>query len=186
MSNHWKVVIIGDGFGGLTASQHLRSDLVDVTPIDRRNYHLFQPLLYQVANGSLEPGEIAAPSRGVLSRQRNMRVSLGNVVAVDPNSEHVLLENGAIPCPEADANFGGSTRTENLPCAGGLLLILAGDVVFLHAGLQGRPLQAEPGSAAGADSTLNSGRSRRSSGPLLKITDRSTTFRNSRMLPGQS
>jgi NADPH-dependent 2,4-dienoyl-CoA reductase/sulfur reductase-like enzyme len=126
MSNHWKVVIIGDGFGGLTASQHLRSDLVDVTPIDRRNYHLFQPLLYQVANGSLEPGEIAAPSRGVLSRQRNMRVSLGNVVAVDPNSEHVLLENGAIPCPEADANFGGSTRTENLPCAGGLLIDTGG------------------------------------------------------------
>ena len=107
---HWKVVIIGGGFGGLTASQHLKSDLVDVTLIDRRNYHLFQPLLYQVANGLLEPGEIAAPLRGVLSRPRKRRVLLGNVVDVDPNSEHVLLENGAIPCAEADANFGCSTR----------------------------------------------------------------------------
>jgi NADH:ubiquinone reductase (H+-translocating) len=97
MSTIWKVVIIGGGFGGLTASQNLKSDLVDVTQLDRRNYHLFQALLYQVANGSLEPGEIAAPLRGVLSRQRNRRVLLGDVVDVDPNSEHVLLENRAIP-----------------------------------------------------------------------------------------
>ena len=62
-----------------------------------------------------------APLRGVLSRQRKTHVSLGNVVDVDPNSEHVLLENRAIPCAEADANFGGSSRAEHLPCAGGLL-----------------------------------------------------------------
>jgi NADH dehydrogenase len=69
MSKPWKVVIVGGGFGGLSAAQHLNSNLVDVTLIDRRNYHLFQPLLYQVATGSLSAGEIAAPLRGVLSRQ---------------------------------------------------------------------------------------------------------------------
>ena len=73
MSNPWKVVIGGGGFGGLYAAQQLKSDRVDVTLIDRRNYHLFQPLLYQVATGSLAPGEIAAPLRSVLSRQRNAR-----------------------------------------------------------------------------------------------------------------
>ena len=55
------MIIVGGGFGGLRAAQSLKSDLVDVTLIDRRNYHLFQPLLYQVATGSLSPGEISAP-----------------------------------------------------------------------------------------------------------------------------
>jgi NADH dehydrogenase len=96
MSSPWKVVIVGGGFGGLNAAQQLKSDRVDVTLIDRRNYHLFQPLLYQVATGSLAPGEIAAPLRSVLSRQRNTRVLLGNVVDVDPDSKHVFLEDGAI------------------------------------------------------------------------------------------
>ena len=92
----WKVVIIGGGFGGLRAAQHLKSDLVDVTLVDRRNYHLFQPLLYQVATGSLSPGEIAAPLRGVLGGQKNTRVLLGTVVDVDPQSKRVFLEDGAI------------------------------------------------------------------------------------------
>jgi NADH dehydrogenase len=96
MSTRWKVVIVGGGFGGLYAAQQLKSDRVDVTLIDRRNYHLFQPLLYQIATGSLAPGEIAAPLRSVLSRQRNTRVLLGNVVDVDPDSKHVFLEDGAI------------------------------------------------------------------------------------------
>ncbi len=74
MSKPWKVVIVGGGFGGLRAAQNLRSDLVDVTLVDRRNYHLFQPLLYQVATGSLSPGEIASPHLGVLSGQKNTRV----------------------------------------------------------------------------------------------------------------
>ena len=69
MSKPWNVVIVGGGFGGLRAAQNLRSDLVDVTLVDRRNYHLFQPLLYQVATGSLSPGELASPLRGVLSGQ---------------------------------------------------------------------------------------------------------------------
>ena len=79
MSKPWKVVIVGGGFGGLRAAQNLRSDLVDVTLVDRRNYHLFQPLLYQVATGSLSPGEIASPLRGILSGQKNTRVLLGTV-----------------------------------------------------------------------------------------------------------
>jgi len=96
MSEPWKVVIVGGGFGGLSAAQHLKSDLVDVTLIDRRNYHLFQPLLYQVATGSLSAGEIASPLRSVLRRRKNTRVWLGTVVDVDPDSKHVLLEDGAV------------------------------------------------------------------------------------------
>jgi NADH dehydrogenase len=96
MSERRKVVIIGGGFGGLSAAQHLNSNLVDVTLIDRRNYHLFQPLLYQVATGSLSPGEIASPLRGVLSRQKNTRVWLGTVVDVDPDLKRVILADGAM------------------------------------------------------------------------------------------
>src|SRR6201993_249547 len=95
MSEKSKVIIIGGGFGGLSAAQALKSAPVDVTLIDRRNYHLFQPLLYQVATGSLSPGEIAAPLRGVLSRQKNTRVLLGDVVDIDPVSKRVLLADGA-------------------------------------------------------------------------------------------
>jgi NADH dehydrogenase len=94
MSERWNVVIVGGGFGGLSAAQHLNSNLVEVTLIDRRNYHLFQPLVYQVATGSLSPGEIAFPLRSVLSRQKNTRVWLGTVVDVDPDSKRVLLDDG--------------------------------------------------------------------------------------------
>jgi NADH dehydrogenase len=69
---------------------------VDVTLVDRRNYHLFQPLLYQVATGSLSAGEIASPLRAVLSGQKNTRVFLGTVVDVDPESKHVTLQDGAV------------------------------------------------------------------------------------------
>jgi NADH dehydrogenase len=96
MSESRKVVIIGGGFGGLSAAQHLNSNLVDVTLIDRRNYHLFQPLLYQVATGSLSPGEIASPLRSVLSRQKNTRVWLGTIVDVDPDAKRVILADGTI------------------------------------------------------------------------------------------
>jgi NADH dehydrogenase len=94
MSERWKVVIVGGGFGGLSAAQRLNSDLVDVTLIDRRNYHLFQPLLYQVATGSLSEGEIASPLRSVLSRQKNTRVWLGTVVDVDTDSKRLVLADG--------------------------------------------------------------------------------------------
>jgi len=94
VSRQWRVVIVGGGFGGLCAAQALKSAPVEVTLIDRRNYHLFQPLLYQVATGSLSPGEVAAPLRGVLSRQKNTRVLLGQVEDVDPTSKRILLADG--------------------------------------------------------------------------------------------
>ena len=95
MEQGHRVVILGGGFGGLVAAQKLKRAPVEVTLIDRRNFHLFQPLLYQVATGSLSPGEIAAPLRGVLSRQKNTRVLLGEAVDVDPEAKRVILRDGA-------------------------------------------------------------------------------------------
>lgn len=89
-----QVVIVGGGFGGLYAAQQLgRADL-EVTLIDKRNFHLFQPLLYQVAMGGLSPGDIASPLRGVLSAQKNTRVLMGEVTDVDPNQQAVSLNDG--------------------------------------------------------------------------------------------
>ncbi|HEV2982880.1 MAG TPA: FAD-dependent oxidoreductase, partial [Vicinamibacterales bacterium] len=95
MSSLGNVVIVGGGFAGLSAARALRSAPVNVTVIDRRNYHLFQPLLYQVATGSLSAGEVAAPLRGILGRQRNTRVLLGQMVDLDPKGKRVLLADGA-------------------------------------------------------------------------------------------
>jgi NADH dehydrogenase len=95
MANKHRVIIVGGGFGGLRAARALKSAPVDVTLIDKRNFHLFQPLLYQVATGSLSPGQIAAPLRGVLGRQENTRVLLGDVVDIDPASKTVRLADGA-------------------------------------------------------------------------------------------
>jgi NADH:ubiquinone reductase (H+-translocating) len=90
-----RVVILGGGFGGLNAAQKLKRAPVEVTLIDRRNFHLFQPLLYQVATGSLSPGEIAAPLRGVLAHQKNTSVLLGEATDIDPQGKKVLLRDGA-------------------------------------------------------------------------------------------
>ena len=78
-----RVVVVGGGFGGLEAVRGLRRAPVDVTLIDRRNFHLFQPLLYQVATGALSPAEIATPLRAMLKRQRNARVVMGEVRDID-------------------------------------------------------------------------------------------------------
>lgn len=94
MESKHKVVILGGGFGGLAAAQKLKRAPVEVTLIDRRNFHLFQPLLYQVATGSLSPGDIAAPLRSVLSRQENARVLLGEAADVDPEAKRVILRDG--------------------------------------------------------------------------------------------
>ena len=96
MADLHRVVILGGGFGGLYAAQALKHSHVDVTLVDRRNYHLFQPLLYQVATGSLSPGEIAAPIRGVLSEQKNATVLLGEAVDIDPNSKRITLRDGGV------------------------------------------------------------------------------------------
>src|SRR5437660_294309 len=90
-----QVVILGGGFGGLAAAKRLKRAPVEVTLIDKRNFHLFQPLMYQVATGSLSPGEIAAPLRGVLSRQKNTQVLLGEAADVDPEIKGVTLCDGA-------------------------------------------------------------------------------------------
>jgi NADH dehydrogenase len=87
-----RVVIVGGGFGGLRAARALRHAPVEVTLIDRRNFHLFQPLLYQVATGSLSPGEIATPLRAVLRRQANARVLLGTVTDVDLNARNLHVD----------------------------------------------------------------------------------------------
>jgi NADH dehydrogenase len=90
-----RVVIVGGGFGGLLAAQGLNKQPVDVTLIDRRNFHLFQPLLYQVATGGLSPANIAAPLRSILRRQRNTRVLLGEVNGFDLAAKFVKLKDGS-------------------------------------------------------------------------------------------
>ena len=90
------VVIIGGGFGGLTAARALAKAPVTVTLVDRRNHHLFQPLLYQVATAALNPGEIAYPIRGVLAEQRNARVLLAEARAIDPVNRRVKLDDGEL------------------------------------------------------------------------------------------
>jgi NADH:ubiquinone reductase (H+-translocating) len=94
MSSPHRVVIVGGGFGGLNAARALRRSPVEITLIDKRNFHLFQPLLYQVASGALSPGDISAPLRSVLARQPNTRVLMGHVTGFDPAGRKVLLGGG--------------------------------------------------------------------------------------------
>jgi len=96
LPNQPRILILGGGFGGLVAVQTLKRANAQITLIDKRNFHLFQPLLYQVATGSLSPGEIAAPLRSVLSRQKNAEVLLGEAADLDPIAKSVTLSDGAI------------------------------------------------------------------------------------------
>jgi NADH dehydrogenase len=89
-----RVVILGGGFGGLYAARQLGHAPVDVTIVDRRNFHLFQPLLYQVATGALSPGDISGPIRGILNQQKNTRVLLGEAADIDPQARRVILRDG--------------------------------------------------------------------------------------------
>jgi NADH:ubiquinone reductase (H+-translocating) len=99
-SNRPRVVIIGGGFGGLQAVNKLRRAPVDVTLIDRRNFHLFQPLTYQVATGSLSPGEIAFPLRAIFKRADNVRVMLAEVFDIDLEAREVKLRGvSGVPAP---------------------------------------------------------------------------------------
>src|SRR5436309_99479 len=92
-----RVVIVGGGFGGLYAAKALGQAAVEVTLIDRRNFHLFQPLLYQVATGGLSPANIASPLRAILKSQRNARVLLAEVTHIDVARREVVLREETIP-----------------------------------------------------------------------------------------
>ena len=101
-----RVVVVGGGFGGLRAVQRLRRLPVDITLIDRRNFHLFQPLTYQVATGALSPGEIAYPLRAMFARDENVRVILATVTDADLEQRTVSLTSTrgveAPPCVPYD------------------------------------------------------------------------------------
>ena len=92
-----RVVIVGGGFGGLHAALALRAAPVQVTLLDKRNFHLFHPLLYQVATGALSPANIAAPLRDVLKRQENVQVLLGEAIDFDVGRRAVILRDGELP-----------------------------------------------------------------------------------------
>jgi NADH dehydrogenase, FAD-containing subunit len=94
--NHSRVVIVGGGFGGLYAAKTLRHAPVQITLVDRRNYHLFQPLLYQVATAALNPSDIAAPIRAVLRRQENASVIMGDATSVDLDQKRIQLTDGQL------------------------------------------------------------------------------------------
>jgi NADH dehydrogenase len=115
-----RVVVIGGGFGGLQVVHHLAGAPVDITLIDRRNFHLFQPLVYQVATGALSPGEIAAPLRWVFRRQENVRVMLAEVAGFDLDAREVKLE------PAVD-----DTGPERVPYD---MLIVAGGSAYSYFG----------------------------------------------------
>jgi NADH dehydrogenase len=106
-----KVVIIGGGFGGLLAAQGLRKAPCEVTLIDRRNFHLFQPLLYQVATGGLSPANIASPLRSILRKQKNTRVLLGEVESFDLPSQSVFLVDGTVVTFDTLILATGATHT---------------------------------------------------------------------------
>jgi NADH dehydrogenase len=90
------VVVVGAGFGGLNAARALRGDEAEVFVVDRRNYHLFQPLLYQVATAALSPGDIAYPIRAALSKYKKMHTLLADVAGIDPDRKKVLLHDGEL------------------------------------------------------------------------------------------
>lgn len=91
-----QVLIIGGGFGGLQAAKSLRKSPVQITLIDRRNHHLFQPLLYQIASAALSPAQIASPIRQILGRQANCRVLLADAQQIDPAAQKVTLDKGEL------------------------------------------------------------------------------------------
>ena len=95
--SHSRVVIIGAGFGGLTAAKRLANTPLDVTVVDQHNYHLFQPLLYQVATASLSPADIASPIRGIVRNVDNVKVVLAKVSGIDVARQEVVADGRRIP-----------------------------------------------------------------------------------------
>ncbi len=91
-----RVVIVGGGFGGLYAAKALSHADIEVTLIDKRNFHLFQPLLYQVATGTLSPADISSPLRAILSRKKNVRVLMEEAIDLDPTAQQVITREGSV------------------------------------------------------------------------------------------
>src|SRR4051795_5927710 len=91
-SDRHRVVVVGGGFGGLQAAKHLARAPVELTLVDRRNFHMFQPLSYQLATGALSPGEVCYPLRAIFKRRRNVRVLLAGVAGFDLETREVRLE----------------------------------------------------------------------------------------------
>ena len=96
MAVRHRVVIVGGGYGGLYAAKALGGKDMDVTLVDRRNHHVFSPLLYQVATGALAPSDIAQPLRRILRRHSNVRVLLGEARELDPEARTVTLDDGSV------------------------------------------------------------------------------------------
>ncbi|MDA3810844.1 MAG: NAD(P)/FAD-dependent oxidoreductase [Spirochaetaceae bacterium] len=92
-----KVVILGSGFAGLYAARKLRKAHIDITIVDRKNHHLFQPLLYQVATGALSPGDIASPVRGILHKFNKIKIVKANATGIDVIQKKLILENETLP-----------------------------------------------------------------------------------------
>ncbi|HEY1099635.1 MAG TPA: FAD-dependent oxidoreductase, partial [Myxococcota bacterium] len=95
MSERHRVVVVGGGFAGVDLCLGLKHHDCDVTLVDRRNFHLFQPLLYQVATGGLSPGDISAPLRTVVKDAKNVRSVVGDVVDIDVDNKLVVLKDQA-------------------------------------------------------------------------------------------
>jgi NADH dehydrogenase len=119
LSKQHHVVIIGGGFGGLWTAKHLKNADVKITLIDKRNFHLFQPLLYQVATGGLSPADIASPLRGILAKQKNIKVILGEVIDINRESNQVILKdkivhfNSLVIATGSENSYFGHDRWEN-------------------------------------------------------------------------
>src|SRR6478609_7102319 len=97
-----RVVIVGGGFGGLAAAKALKNAPANVVLVDRTNHHLFQPLLYQVATSVLTPGQISSPIRGILGKQQNTMVLLGEAIGVDKEARSVFVNSAdriGVPIP---------------------------------------------------------------------------------------
>ena len=120
MKNRPEIVIVGGGFGGISAAKALRKTNCNITLVDKRNHHLFQPLLYQVATAALSPGDIAVPIRAIFGSDKNIRTVLGEVISIDKTNNRLHLADDSsidfdylILAPGAIYNYFGNEHWKN-------------------------------------------------------------------------